>query len=267
MRLWLIFAAAVAWGQDSVQVTTRAVDRHLIEQRLEKVKTKAADRRVTLEAEFRDAGCNQIDSLKVPRSPLPDLICVLPAAAAHTILVGAHFDLAELGTGAVDDWSGASLLPSLYQSLAGEPRRHRFVFVGFAAEERGLWGSKAYVKEMTAEARAGLSAMVNIDCVGMAPTTIWGNRSDPVLTAAYVKVARSLGLSPASMNVDRVGDDDSHPFFNAKIPVASFHSLTQQNFRILHSVRDNLTAIDRQQYYDAYRLISLYLAYLDATLD
>jgi hypothetical protein len=267
MRLWLVLVAGAAWGQDTVQISVRAVNRYLIEQRLEKVKVKPADRRATLESEFRDAGCDRITSLDVPRSRLPNLICSLPSEGARTILVGAHFDLAEIGTGAVDDWSGASLLPSLYQSLAGQPRRHRFVFVGFAAEERGLWGSKAYVKAMTEEERAGVSAMVNIDCVGMAPTTIWGNRSDPALTTAYVKVAQSLGLPPASMNVDRVGDDDSHPFFNAKIPVASFHSLTQENFRILHSTRDTLKAIDRQQYYEAYRLLSTYLAYLDVRLD
>ena len=267
MRLWLVLAAATAFGQDSIQVSNRAVDRAVVEQRLESVRKNVADRRATLEEEFRDAGCDSITSQKVPQSKLGNLICTLPAEGARTIVVGAHFDLADIGMGAVDDWSGSSLLPSLYQSLAGAPRKHRFVFVGFAAEEKGLFGSRSYVQQMTKEERAALRAMVNIECVGMAAAMIWGNRAAPELTTAYVKVARSLALAAGSVNVDKVGDDDSHPFLNARIPVITFHSTNQRNFGILHSVDDNLKAIDRQQYYDAYRLISVYLAYLDATLD
>ena len=57
------------------------------------------------------------------------------------IIVGGHFDLAESGRGVVDNWSGSSLLPSLYQSLKSVPRRHNFVFVGFTDEEKGMVGN------------------------------------------------------------------------------------------------------------------------------
>ena len=40
--------------------------------------------------------------------------------------MGGHFDLAEKGNGVVDNWSGSSLLPSLYQRLKSVSRRHRF---------------------------------------------------------------------------------------------------------------------------------------------
>ena len=42
--------------------------------------------------------------------------------------------------GAVDDWSGAVMLPSVYQSLKSKARRDTFVFVAFAGEEGGLLG-------------------------------------------------------------------------------------------------------------------------------
>lgn len=265
--MWLVLAAVVAWGQEPVRVNAGSVDRAIVEQRLENLKTKVADRRAALEAEFRDAGCERIGSQNVWHSKLGNLICTLPSDGPRTILVGAHFDFVDIGKGAVDDWSGAALLPSLYQSLAAEPRRHTFVFVGFDAEETGLWGSKAYAQKMTKEERAGLRAMVNVECIGMSPTAIWGHRADKLLANSYVRVAHALNLPAGSTNVEKVGDDDSHSFLNLKIPVITFHSTTQQNWNILHSVNDNLKAIDRQQYYDAYRLISLYLAYIDTTLD
>ena len=60
-----------------------------------------------------------------------------------------------------------------------------------------------------------------------------------------------------------MGDDDSHPFLSAKIPVLTIHSLTQQTFGILHTGRDQLSAIHPDDYYAAYRLAATYLAFLD----
>jgi hypothetical protein len=56
-------------------------------------------------------------------SKLPNVICTLPGQTDSVILVGANFDHAEVGDGVIDNWSGASMLPSLYQALNIEPRR------------------------------------------------------------------------------------------------------------------------------------------------
>ena len=45
------------------------------------------------------------------------------------------------------------------------------------------------------------------------------------------------------------------------------HSITQEPLPILHSPRDRMDAIHLADYYDTYRLIAAYLAYLDVTLD
>ena len=62
-----------------------------------------------------------------------------------------------------------------------------------------------------------------------------------------------------------MGDDDTHPFFSAQIPVISIHSLTQDTIRILHSERDRVDAIHFDDYYTSYKLAAYYLAYLDST--
>ena len=69
------------------------------------------------------------------------------------------------------------------------------------------------------------------------------------------------------MNVDGVGDDDTHSFLYAKIPVISIHSITPDTFRLLHSPKDRVDAIHLDEYYDSYKLVAFYLAYLDQKLD
>jgi hypothetical protein len=267
-RLFLIAAVATLFAQ-SARVQLDVVNAELVQQRLEMVKPDVHARRDTLEALFREVGCAELTQQKVPGSKEPNVLCSLPAQndGARTIVVGAHFDYASIGTGAVDDWSGAALLPSLYQSLAKHPRRHRFVFAGFAAEETGLNGSREYVKKLGKEGRPTVAAMVNLECLGLGAPTIWLSRTDTELNKLYVGVAQTLGLKPGGVNMDKVGDDDTHPFKDAKIPVISIHSITQETFPILHSKNDTLKAIDPKHYNDAYRLASLYLAYIDSALD
>jgi hypothetical protein len=87
-----------------------------------------------------------------------------------------------------------------------------------------------------------------------------------MLVLRLLDVARSVHIPLAEVDVERVGDDDTHPFQAKKIPVISVHSLTQDTWRAIHSPRDNVSAVHEDDYYDAYRLIAFYLAYLDMKL-
>jgi Zn-dependent M28 family amino/carboxypeptidase len=238
----------------------------LIQQRLEALPRKPAERRTTLERLFQEVGCGELSEQRVPGSKDPNVLCTLPGEGPGVIVVGAHFDADNHGSGAVDDWSGAALLPSLYQSLQTKPRRHRIVFIGFSAEEVGLVGSTAYVKRLTKDERAMIQAVVNLECLGLAPPSVWAHRADKQLLDAYVRVARTLGFPTRAVNVEKVGNDDSAPFLDVKVPVITFHSITQATFPILHSPSDRLAEIKPDQYYDAYHLAALYLAYIDAVL-
>lgn len=243
------------------------VDAAIIEGRVERLSRNVAERRATLEKLFQGAGCTgeALVTQKVRGSKEPNVICTLKGQdpSAGVIVVGGHFDLITRGMGAVDDWSGAVLLPSLYESLKSRPRRHDFVFVGFAAEETGLNGSREYVKALTPPQRAAIHAMINLECLGLAQPKVWASRADPHLLEAYARVANALHMQFAGVNVEKVGDDDSHPFRDAKIPVLTIHSVTQETLGILHTPQDNISAIDADDYYAAYRLTAMLLAYLD----
>ncbi|HET9485209.1 MAG TPA: M20/M25/M40 family metallo-hydrolase, partial [Xanthomonadales bacterium] len=64
----------------------------------------------------------------------------------EVVVIGAHLDSWDLGTGAVDDGAGVALTmaaASTIRRVAGAPKRTIRV-VAFANEEQGLWGGRAY---------------------------------------------------------------------------------------------------------------------------
>jgi hypothetical protein len=73
---------------------------------------------------FAEADCNDhhLSEQPVKGSKLPNLICLLPGSSGRVIIVGGHFDRVSEGDGVVDNWSGAPLLPSLYEAVKIEAR-------------------------------------------------------------------------------------------------------------------------------------------------
>jgi Zn-dependent M28 family amino/carboxypeptidase len=236
----------------------------LVKSRLESGTVGPRQRQAAIRDLFNDVGCS-VEEQRIDKNS-GNVICTLPGKTSSTIVVGGHFDFAERGQGVVDDWSGTSLLPSLYHALKSRPREHTYIFVAFAGEERGLVGSSRYVKSLTAEQKVLIQAFVNLECLGMTPVKVWTNRSTPALVARLNEIARAIEITVQGVNVDQVGDDDTHPFLSAHIPVISIHSVTQETLRILHSERDRVDAIHFDDYYRAYKLTAFYLAYLDVKL-
>ena len=237
----------------------------LIKDRLEAGEVGRKHRQDKIREIFNDAGCTAEDQAVDKNSG--NVICTLPGESNSAIVVGAHFDFVDRGKGIVDDWSGTSMLPSLYQALKSRPRKHTYVFVAFAAEERGLIGSSLYVKKLTPDRKADLRAFINLECLGLTPPKIWLSRADRGLAERLLEVAKTFQIPMQAVNVDKVGDDDTRPFIASKLPVLTIHSLTQETFRIIHSERDKMQAIHFDDYYSTYRLVAFYLAYLDVKLE
>jgi hypothetical protein len=243
------------------------VREQVIEARLQQYAGNNQQREATLKRLFQEAGCNgeHLSEQAVKGSKHLNVICVLPGRSARTIIVGAHFDRVSEGDGVVDNWSGASLLPSLYQSVKGTEREHTYIFIGFAAEEEGEVGSHFYVHQMSKEAIAATDAMVNMDTLGLGPTLVWQSHSDRLLTGALDYLAKRLELPLSAVNVERVGSSDSEQFAEKKIPRITVHSLTQKSWdqRILHTSKDKLAEIKFDDYYQTYRLMAAYVVFLD----
>ncbi|MGD0013137.1 MAG: M28 family peptidase [Bryobacteraceae bacterium] len=268
-RFAVLLALACAAFSQTVQVGFDPTGREVIERRLNLAPEKKADRPAGVRGLLEEAGCRDamLEEQVVKGSKQPNIICTLRGASGSVILVGAHYDFTGAGRGVVDNWSGVSLLPSLFEALRKAPRKHTFVFVGFTDEEAGLRGSWFYVKQLSPEQRAGIRAMVNLDSLGLSPTKVWMSGSDQALLNRLAGVAKAINLPLAGVNVERVGGADSQPFRDRKIPAITIHSVTQQTLKILHSRDDNFSAMKMSDYYDTYRLLCGYLVYLDQVLE
>jgi Zn-dependent M28 family amino/carboxypeptidase len=264
----LLFIAWLAPSAQAQKISYHRVEQSTIEERLKSAVRNNAEREVKLHQLFEEAGCKgtTLTDPPVKGSKSPNVICRLEGESDSVIVVGAHFDKVDAGEGVVDNWSGASLLPSLFESLEGDPRRHTFIFIGFTDEEKGLVGSEAYAKRLTPEERSKIRAMVNMDSLGLSPTKVWLSHADKGLAGALNDVAHSMNLPLAGVNVEAVGSADSEPFAKRKIPSLTIHSVTQETYPILHSANDTLAAVHLDDYYATYRLIAAYLSYLDQKL-
>jgi Iap family predicted aminopeptidase len=269
----VILLVCAAWPfalAQSTNIEIGTVSKPVIEQRLRAFEDTNVKREVRLRELFEEAGCtaDRLTEQPVKHAKAPNVICTLAGESeARSIIVGAHFDFVDRGKGVVDNWSGCSLLPSLLESLKSTPRHHSFVFIGFTDEEKGLVGSRFYVHELDKEGRQKIRAMVNMDSLGTSPTKFELDRADKILVRQLELVAANFKLPLQIVNVHRVGRSDSDSFQDARIPAICIHSVTNETWPILHSPRDQMSAMRLDDYYESYLLLRAYLAYLDVTLD
>ncbi|QOY90394.1 M28 family metallopeptidase [Paludibaculum fermentans] len=267
MRLLLLILLAASAGAQSVEFYT--IKEGVLQERLRLAHPKNPERYQRLKTLFSQSGCagDSLREQKVGGSKEPNLICGLPGSGdrPRKIIVGAHFD-AVGGDGIIDNWSGAVLLPSLYEFAGRAKPRHDFEFIGFAAEEKGLYGSKTYVKSIPKDERSRIAAVIIIDSIGLTSTKCWVNGSTKELVQDAFKVAQALKLDFRGVNVEGVGTTDSQPFKDNHIPVLCLHSVTQETWNVINGSRDVWSAVSWKDYYDTHRLISALIRYLDQTL-
>lgn len=100
--------------------------------------------------------------------------------AANTVVIGAHYDHLGFGeegslhagekaihNGADDNASGVAAMLELARVLRGAPqaKNNNYLFIAFSGEEKGLWGSKSFVKNPTYPIEK-MNYMINMDMVG-----------------------------------------------------------------------------------------------------
>jgi Iap family predicted aminopeptidase len=263
----LIFGGTRTFSQEPTIQFTR-LGRVMIEKRLRLASGDDRARESILESLFQEAGCTgqflAQDAVKHQR--VPNLVCTMPGSTDSLIIVGGHMDHVSIGRGVVDDWSGAALLPSLFQSLRDQPRKHTFLFIGFTDEEGGLVGSRSYVHHLDRVQLKKIRGMVNLECLGLAAAEIWGRHADPALMKMFGAVAHTLHSPYVSNNPPEGADDDADSFRDRKVPTITIHSMTTETWPILHSPRDDFSAINWNDYYNSYELLAAYLAFIDYAL-
>jgi len=212
---------------------------------------------------FEAAGCPQISEQAVPGAATPNVVCTLPGKEESTVVVGAHYGKPAKGDGVIRNWSGSALLPSLLESLNKTPRRLTYVFVGFSDQQKGLRGSKEYAKDVK---KGTTKAMLSIESVGLEPTKIWLSQADKNLASGLARVAASLKVPVSGADLGETAEVDSQPFRDKNIPTIHVHSISAANAAIPGSEKDTAAALRMEDYGNTYRLLAVYLAFLDNTL-
>ncbi len=193
-----------------------------------------------------------------------------PGPDTRVIVAGAHMDSVSAGTGADDNASGVAALLAAAQALAALETRHDIVFVAFGAEEMGLSGSRAFVDALSADQRAAILVMFNVDTVGIGdhayvyagaivapdvvPGPVWAR---DLALAVAADLGHDLRTSPPRSWDGFTGPwSDHYPFAEHGIAVAYFErwnwdvgdptwgAETAAGGDYLHTARDRFANVD-----------------------
>ena len=161
-----------------------------------------------------------------------NVIAELPGKKEEWIVLTAHYDTTSLSHGAYDNMSGCAGLLGIMEYMKDKERNYglRFVFCG--SEERGLLGSKAYVKDHEAELEK-IVFNINLDMIGTYMGKFIACASAEEKLAHYISyMAAETGFPVAAET--GVYSSDSTPFADKGIPAVSFARLAGGTVAPIH---------------------------------
>jgi carboxypeptidase Q len=173
---------------------------------------------------------------QITGSELPDQV----------VLVGAHIDSWQAGTGAQDNGTGVSMVLEAARGIAAlhRPPRRTVRFVLFGGEEQGLLGSAAYVREHKAE-------LQNIDAVlvadsGSEPAKGWylmGREDEKGFVAALKPLLGGLGADDVASGTDYLFQSDHAPFEMNGVPSLVLWTATDKYEALHHKASDTFDSV------------------------
>lgn len=161
------------------------------------------------------------------------------------VLLGAHLDSWDVGTGAVDDAAGVGAILEIGRQLAMDPPRRTVRIVLFANEENGLRGAKEYARVHADEAARHVAAMEMDSGAGRADGVLYsaGPGADgDALMAALTPALRKLGL-PAPRRVEDAAGADTSQLVPLGVPQVGVDQDRSRYFDLHHSADDTCDKI------------------------
>ncbi|MBZ5529117.1 MAG: M20/M25/M40 family metallo-hydrolase [Acidobacteriia bacterium] len=135
----------------------------------------------------------------------------------EVVIIGAHLDSWDLGTGATDNGSGTTAVLAAARALAraGVKPRRTIRFVLFPGEEQGLYGSKAYVAAHQEELAKISGVLVHDSGTGRVLTIglMRNYAARETMDRVLYPLARTVGLAEPSLRMEGGSD---HVSFDAQ---------------------------------------------------
>lgn len=179
-----------------------------------------------------------------------NVIALLDHGAAHTIVIGAHYDHLGFGgtgsgslaandtsihNGADDNASGIAGILSIAAKLKNNPKtkNNNYLFIAFSGEEKGLFGSNAYTKDSTLFQSGKVNYMINLDMVGRLNQekilAVNGVGTSPSWKPRFENQAMVNGMKISATESGQ-GPSDHTSFYLRDIPVLHFFTGQHQDY-------------------------------------
>jgi len=164
------------------------------------------------------------------------------------VILGAHLDSWELGTGALDNGCNAALVVDALRAIkaAGIAPRRTIRFILFSGEEQGLLGSRAYALNHRSE--LDRAAGVVIYDSGTGPTTGFslGGRKDLLPTAKSL-IAPLAQFDVKNLKLDMEWGTDHFDFMLEGVPTFVADQQEANYLENYHAVSDTYDKVDFPQ--------------------
>lgn len=179
-----------------------------------------------------------------------NVISVINGEIEEEIVFTAHYDSVPFSRGVYDNGAGSAILLELYRYFKENKPYRTLRFIWCGSEERGLLGSKAYVKKHSKQLK-NIVLCINVDVAG----PVLGK--DGIIVTAnkeaveFVKEYRDKIGYVCDVNSDTYSSD-SIPFADKGIPGLNFFRFGTQGTAHIHSRKDTLYFMSEQSLYNTY---------------
>jgi carboxypeptidase Q len=163
----------------------------------------------------------------------------------EVVILGAHLDSWDLGTGALDNGCGAAQVVDTLRTIkaSGLRPRRTIRFILFSGEEQGLLGSRAYVTAHRAEMDNIVAMIAFDDGNGRMTGFSLGGRKD-IAGAVRNLIAPLKAYGATSLTFDATADTDHFDFLLEGVPTL-YANQAEANYLInYHAMSDTFDKVD-----------------------
>jgi len=164
------------------------------------------------------------------------------------VILGAHLDSWDLGTGALDNGCNAALVVDALRAIkaSGARPRRSIRFILFSGEEEGMVGSHAYTITHGAELDKTAGVVVFDSGIGRVTGFSLGGRRD-VVAAAATLVAPLKPLDAATLTTDADWGTDNFDFLLQGVPTFVANQEEGNYLLNYHAMSDTFDKVDLAQ--------------------
>lgn len=202
---------------------------------------------------FKKMGAPASDVSVDRHKGVENLVVKHNGSSPEVVVIGARYDKAEVGCGAVDNWSGVVTLAHIYRAVRQFGTKKSVLFVAFGKEEKGLVGSRAMANAIAQEQISQHCAMINIDSFGLAAPFVLENISSKKLVTLADEIAGQMKIPFAKVRIEGPNSDSSS-FIAKKIPAVTLSGLSNEFMSVIHTKNDQVEKVNAVSVYLGYRL-------------